>query len=563
MSMVLRVRHALSRTALDVQEIQRLRDVAAICNINDIDAFAVFAENGTFRGIVSAREAALFPNRIFADLLGRRQPPLLKAHDLLEDAVLLFDGERVDRLGVCDEHGQFCGVVSRNSVLETLFEREHRLAYYDQLTSLPNRIFLQSRLDVLIKSHCKAGTSFAVAFIDLDNFKNINDALGHGTGDRVLADIARRMEAGRRPEDVVCRFGGDEFVAIISSYSSDAELDVIVRNLFQTVSGHVSVEGHEVFVTASVGIARYPGDADTAENLLGHADLAMYRSKDSGREQVRFYEPGMEEEATQQVKLQNMLRHAHENGDFWLAWQPQFNLESGAIVGVEVLMRCTIPQTGSISPATFIPIAEQSGLIVSLSDWAFRQVTADITTTLAGLLPAGFRIAVNLSVSQLNAAVLRPVLAAAQTIRAHGYRLEIEITESALMRTQAQVDNFIEAMAENQVEIAVDDFGTGYSNLARLRDMSVNRLKIASSFIGALGGHSGDRSSKIVAAIVALARALGVAVTAEGVERPDQAEVLRELGCDDVQGFWYARPMPVADFAALARQSIIQDAARA
>lgn len=561
MNTVLRVHHALSRNALYVQDVQRLRDIADRCDINHIEAFAVFSEECAFRGIVSTREAALFPNRIFADLIGRRQPPLLNSHDLLEDAVLLLEGERADRLGVCDQNGQFCGIVSRNSVLETLFKREHRLANYDQLTTLPNRIFLQSRLDQLIKRHGKAGTTFAVAFIDLDNFKNINDALGHGTGDKVLADIARRMEAGRRPEDVVCRFGGDEFVAIFSDYTTDGELDAIVRTLFHTVSGHVSVDGHEVFVTASVGIARYPADADTAENLLGHADLAMYRSKDSGREQVRFYEPGMEDEATQQVKLQNMLRHAHDNGDFWLAWQPQFNLESGDIVGVEVLMRCTIPLTGAISPATFIPIAEQSGLIVSLSDWAFRQVTADITTTLAGLLPADFRIAVNLSVSQLNGAVLRPVLAAAQAIRAHGYRLEIEITESALMRSQAQVDEFIEAMAQNNVEIAVDDFGTGYSNLARLRDMSVNRLKIASSFIGALGGDACDRSTKIVAAIIALARALGVAVTAEGVERPDQAEVLRHLGCDDVQGFWYARPMPVADFAALARQSVSRRAA--
>ncbi|HEX3983043.1 MAG TPA: EAL domain-containing protein [Acidisoma sp.] len=550
MKPVLRIQQALSKTTLYVQETQRLRDVAATQSIRDIETFAIFSDSGSFKGIISAQEAALFPGRIFADLLVRRQPPLLKAEDPLEEAMLLFDTERIDRIGVSNKHGQFCGVVSRASMLEALFAREHRLAYYDQLTGLPNRFFLQSHLEQLIKTSEQAGAPFALAFIDLDNFKNINDALGHRVGDKVLAEIGRRLEQGRRACDVISRFGGDEFVAVISDYDSEEMLKGIVGELFSCLNGHVTVDEHEIFVTASVGVSRYPRDALDTETMLRNADLAMYRSKDDGREQFHFYEADMGTDAARHLRLQSLLRHAYDNGNFWLAWQPQFNLETSEIVGVEVLMRCTIPEVGPIAPSTFIPIAEQSGLIISLGEWAFQQVARETANHLAELLPSGFRISVNLSVSQLNTAIMRDVLETAKSIHGQGFRLEIEITESALMKASPQADAFIEQLTAHAVEIAVDDFGTGYSNLVRLRDMPVNRLKIAPSFTRDLD-QAGSRSTKIVAAVVALSRAMSIQVTAEGVERPEQAELLRQLGCDDAQGYWYAQPMPVADFAAL------------
>ncbi len=549
----LRVQQALSRNAISVRERECLRDLAARRTITAVAAFAVFSESGSFQGAITAREAALFPERSFADLLTKRPLPPLQADAPLEDAVLLFNTEQVECLGVYDRHNQFCGILSQASALEALIAREHHLTFYDQLTALPNRAFLHTRLDQLIQASRRDGSPFAVAFIDLDNFKQINNALGHCMGDQVLADVGQRLAANRRQQDTVCRFGGDAFVAILSGYGSEAELRTRVDHLFSCLNGHVTVREHEVFITASIGVARYPRDGVDGEHLLRNADLAMYRSKEGGRERFHFYEPGMDIESARQLKLQNILRRAYENGNFWLAWQPQFCLHSGDMVGAEVLMRCTSPASGSIDPSTFIPVAEQSGLIISLGEWALQQVARETVTHLAGL-PAGFRIAVNLSVSQLDNALIQPVLETAKAVQSRGFRLEVEITESTLMKASGEGDRFIAELAAHAVEIAVDDFGSGYSNLARLRDMPVNRLKIAPGFTHELDA-IGNRSAKIAAAVIALSRALSIAVTAEGVERPEQAELLRRLGCDDAQGYWYARPMPITEFAALAHRA--------
>lgn len=552
MKCVLRIRQALTERIIEVREIQRLRDVATARSIAEIEGFAVCTDDGSFLGIVSPQEAALFPGRIFADLLTRRPPPLLPAEDPLDLAVQFFIKEKVERAGVSDTDGRFLGVISRASVLEALFMREHKLAYYDVLTGLRNRVFLQERLERLIGGKAASPAPFALAFIDLDNFKTINDALGHRTGDQVLAEIGRRLDSARGPRDIICRFGGDEFVALIIDFDDEERLHDTVRRIFAALNGPVAVDGEEIFVTGSLGISRFPRDAEDAETMLRHADLAMYRAKHEGREQFHYYQEGMATDAARAFHLHGQLRQAYENGQFWLAWQPQVNLASGAIVGAEVLMRCTTPETGPLPPATFIPIAEQSGLIVSLGEWTFQTVGRELAAGLAELLPPGFRIAINLSMSQLNTSIMRAVMETAETIRANGLRLEVELTESALMQASGVAEAFIGELARQEIEIAVDDFGTGYSNLTRLRDLPVNRLKIAPSFTSDLN-ETGSRSAKIIAGIVALSRALAIEVTAEGVERPEQAELLRQMGCDHAQGYWYARPMPAAEFAASLR----------
>lgn len=545
------VAEALSTHSIEVQETSRLRNVAPGLRIDDIECFVVLAEDGACLGLVTAPEAALFPNRIFADLVSRRQPPAIAEDAPVDLALNRFDLERIERLPVCDAAGRFRGVISRRSVLEALFAYEHRLANYDLVTGLPNRAALQRRLDQLTTLPPAQRPRFAVVFIDLDNFKQVNDAFGHGAGDELLRAVATRLDTGRRPEDFICRFGGDEFVTLIIGYESDGELTGIVDRLFSSLNGHVRADEREVFVTASVGVSRCPEDGEDGGRLLKHADLAMYQSKEAGREQVHYFDPQRVRDISSRLTIANSLRRSHEKGQFWLAYQPQVTLATGALVGAEVLMRCTSPELGAIEPGTFIPIAEESGFIGTLSDWALRQIAEDVPRHLAGHLPAGFRVAVNLSAGQFNQTTLEAVLATARALDKVGYQLEVELTESTLTREPARTIQLLTELTRNRVQIAIDDFGTGFSNLSRLWEMPVNRLKISHIFTASLTSRQ-SRSFALVHAMLAFGQALNLAVTAEGVEREEQVALLRDLGCDDAQGFWYGRPVALADFVASA-----------
>lgn len=547
----LTVSEALSTTAIEVQETSRLRDVAPGLRIDDIECFVVLADDSTCLGLVTPPEAALFPNRIFADLVTRRQPPAIADDAPLDLALSRFDLEQLERLPVCDATGRFRGVISRRSVMEALFAHEHKLANYDLVTGLPNRTALHRRLEQLAAQAQTLRPRFAVVFIDLDNFKQVNDAFGHSVGDELLRSVAARLDKGRRAEDFICRFGGDEFVALIIGYKNEGELTGIVDRLFSTLNGHVRADEHEVFVTASVGVSRCPEDGEDGARLLRQADLAMYQSKEGGREQVHYFDPQRVRDVSTRLTIANSLRRAHEKGQFWLAYQPQITLATGALVGAEVLMRCTSAELGPIEPGTFIPIAEESGLIATLSDWALRQIAEEVPRYLAGRLPAGFRIAVNLSAGQLNPATLEAVLATARALDDAGYQLEVELTESTLTRESARAVQLLGELTRNRVQIAIDDFGTGFSNLSRLWEMPVDRLKISSTFTSGLTSRQ-SRSFALVHAMLAFAQALDLAVTAEGVEREEQAALLRDLGCDDAQGFWYGRPVALPDFLASA-----------
>lgn len=541
-------KHALCRKAVEVSDGHRYRDVVASGASPHGDlCFIVMDDAGTWRGFVTAAEAALFPNRIFADLVGRRQPAPI-AQDAPVDAVLRrMEAERLERLAVCDEAGRMRGIISRSSVIDALFAYEHRIANLDLVTGLPNRNALQARLEQLTVPRAAECNRFAVVFIDLDNFKQVNDAFGHSVGDEMLRSVASRLEAARRTEDFVCRFGGDEFVALILDYEDDTALGTIVDRLFAALNGHVRASGREIFVTGSVGVTRFPEDGQDAESLLRQADLAMYRSKEAGREQVRYFDRSQGRDIGTRLTIANSLRKAYETGEFWLAFQPQINLATGALVGAEVLMRCTSRELGPIEPATFIPIAEESGLIATLSDWALRQLAEDVPRQLAGRLPQGFRIAVNLSASQLNEATQEVVLAAAESLGGLGYRLEAELTESTLTREPTQALQLLATLSKHRVSIAIDDFGTGFSNLSRLWEMPVDRLKISHDFTETLTSRD-SRGFALVRAMIAFARALGLTVTAEGVEHDTQAALLRDLGCDEAQGFLYGRPVALHEF---------------
>ncbi|GAB0118593.1 putative bifunctional diguanylate cyclase/phosphodiesterase [Acidisoma sp. 7E03] len=507
----------------------------------------VLDETGQYAGIVTAAEAALFPSRIFADLVGRRQPAPMSEDAPLDAVLQRLEAEKLERLPVCDEAGRVRGVVSRSSVMDALFAYEHRIANLDLVTGLPNRNALHARLEQLTSQTMPASARFAVVFIDLDNFKQVNDAFGHSVGDEMLRSVAGRLDAARQPDDFVCRFGGDEFVALLVGYPEDDALAARVDQLFAALNGHVRAAGREIFVTGSVGVTRFPEDGQDAESLLRQADLAMYRSKEAGREQVRYFDRIEGQDVGTRLTIANSLRKAYDTGEFWLAFQPQVNIATGAFVGAEVLMRCTSRELGPIDPGTFIPIAEESGLIATLSDWALRQLAEEIPQQLAGRLPKGFRLGVNLSASQLNPTTQAAVLAAAKALGACGYRLEAELTESTLTREPVQALQLLATLTKHEVSIAIDDFGTGFSNLSRLWEMPVDRLKISHDFTEAMTSRD-SRGFALVRAIIAFARALDLGVTAEGVEREEQVSLLRDLGCDEAQGFWYARPVPLPEF---------------
>lgn len=543
----LRVADALSKNTIDVRQTSRLRDIAPNVDLDAIDCFVVLAEDGPCLGIVTAAEAALFPNRSFADLLSRRQPMAIAEDAPLALALSRFDTENLERLEVRDGAGRCRGIISRRSVMEALFAHEHHLANYDLVTGLPNRTALQCRLRLLADLPEAERPRFAVVFIDLDNFKQVNDAFGHSAGDALLREVAARLGASQRPEDFVCRFGGDEFVALIIGYAEDAALFTVVNKLFAALNGHLRSDAHEVFITASVGVSRYPEDGQDGEALLRQADLALDQSKAAGREQVRYFDRCRVQDGRARLSIANALRRAEDMGEFWLAYQPQISLATGALVGAEVLMRCTSSELGVISPGTFIPIAEESGLIGTLSDWALRHIAEEVPRMLAGRLPHGFRIAVNLSAGQLNQATLDAVLTTARALDAVGYQLEVEITESTLTREPVEAIRLLTALRQNRVPIAIDDFGTGFSNLSRLWEMPVDRLKISQTFTAGLISRE-CRGFGLVRAMLAFAQALDLAVTAEGVEQEEQATLLRHLGCHEAQGYWYGAPVALCDF---------------
>jgi diguanylate cyclase (GGDEF)-like protein len=388
-----------------------------------------------------------------------------------------------------------------------------------------------------------------VLFIDLDRFKHINDSLGHHVGDELLRSVARRLVQAVRTGDTVSRLGGDEFVVVLNGVSGPEEVSLIVQQrLIARVREPHAVAGAELHVSCSIGIAMYPGDADDLDTLMRHADTAMYEAKAAGKDAARFFVPEMTERAQVRLRLETRLRQAHEQGALALHWQPRVAAQGGALIGVEGLLRWTDRELGAISPAEFVPIAEETGLIVPIGAWVIDQACAQIAAWSAAGLPA-FGVSINLSARQLSDSGL--VGTVRDALQRHGVapeRLELELTESVVMEGDGAHHGRIQALRALGVAIAIDDFGTGYSSLAYLSRLPCDRLKIDRSFVHDLLGDTNARA--IVRAIIGLGHTLGLTVVAEGVEREAEAALLREAGCDELQGFLYARPMPAEALAA-------------
>ena len=422
-------------------------------------------------------------------------------------------------------------------------------AFYDALTGLPNRRMLRDRLEQEIKKTRRDDQQLAILFIDLDHFKEVNDTLGHDSGDLLLIEAARRIQACVRESDTVARMGGDEFTVILSELPNTSHLEGVLQKLLQAMGEVFQLGAEQVFVSASIGITMYPSDATDIESLYKNADQALYVAKGAGRNRFSFFTPALQEAAQTRVRLANDLRTALVEQQFRVVYQPIVNLTTGAIHKAEALIRWQHPTRGLVSPAAFIPIAEASGLIVDIGEWVFQQAMAQVQRWRHSLAPS-FQISVNKSPVQFhhNDTGRAPWDLQLQAQGLPGACIVVEITEGLLLDTSTSVADQLLELRDSGIQVSLDDFGTGYSSLSYLQKFDIDFVKIDQSFVRHLIDHSTDLA--LCKAIIVMAHALGMKVIAEGVETQLQRDLLATAGCDYAQGYFYARPMSEPDFEA-------------
>jgi diguanylate cyclase (GGDEF)-like protein len=477
---------------------------------------------------------------------GRITQPLAR---LDEAAGRLAAGEHVQvRVRGEDELARLAN--SFNEMVGKIVEREQRitqLAFNDVLTGLPNRTMFQQTLEHYFRAAEGKGTQFALHCLDLDQFKVINDTLGHPAGDALLVEVANRLQQAARG-NFVARLGGDEFV-VLQTISNDRDaIDRLARDILVTMAHPLNVDGNQFVPSTSIGIAIAPEDGDDAGTLLRNADLALYRAKEAGRGTYAFFEQSLNERAQQRRQLETDLRLALERGEFELFYQPLFDLEQNRICSFEALLRWRHPKRGLVSPAEFVSVAEDTGLIVPLGAWVIREACAR-----AACWPEHIRVAVNVSAVQFHRGALHEtILRALADSGLAPNRLEVEITETIFLDGGDTTLRLLHALRSLGVRIALDDFGTGYSSLSYLQSFPFDKLKIDRSFIQNLLTREG--ATAIVHAITELANALGIETTAEGVEETAQLMELRAHGCSSVQGFLFSEPMTVGEVEKLFRE---------
>jgi diguanylate cyclase (GGDEF)-like protein/PAS domain S-box-containing protein len=427
----------------------------------------------------------------------------------------------------------------------------HYMAHHDALTGLPNRRLMQDRLNQAIMQARRKQRHVAVLFIDLDRFKLVNDTLGHDSGDYVLKDVARRLATCVREVDTVSREGGDEFVIVLPDLEKPESARIVAEKILRELAKPMDIGGQEVHVTPSIGISHYPNDATDVNHLLKHADTAMYQAKDAGRNTVRFFTGDLNFLLAKRLEVEVRLRKAIENEEFFLRYQPQVDIATGRITGMEALLRWNDPERGEILPQEFVSVAEELGLIVQLGEWAFRTACRQVRVW-ADEGIADVAVSVNISPRQFMSSRLVPsLLAIVRETGADPNRLELEITETMVMRNLDQSIEVLRQLRAVGMKVAVDDFGMGYSSLGQLARLPANSLKIDRSFV--TQAVDDPSSGSITEAIIAMARRLKLRVTAEGVETRAQLEFLRANQCDAFQGFLFSRPVTSLEATAMLR----------
>ncbi|PTB18715.1 diguanylate cyclase [Trinickia symbiotica] len=479
-------------------------------------------------GLIAIREGLAANREVSAVLRNYRKDGALFWNQLYVAPVPDTDGRITHHIGVI------------NDVTE-LIRYQEQLEYqanYDSLTRLPNRILLRERL----QQSMARGIELAVVFVDLDGFKNVNDSLGHSVGDRLLGVVAERLARTVQAGDTVARHGGDEFVIVLTELVGDGALVKWMERVRAVISEPVMLDGTELYVGCSMGASLFPQDGEDVETLLKKADLAMYRAKDMGRNTFQLYQPEMNTSVGARLSLERRLRRALRDGEFLLHYQPQVDIGTGRIVGMEALVRWHDPEVGLVPPSAFIPVAEESGLIGPLSEWVLREACRQNKAWQdEGLPPA--RVSVNLSARQFQQRdIAKLVMSILEETGLEPRYLELELTESTIMRNAEEAVIMLNELHALGIGLAIDDFGTGYSSLSYLKRFPVDRLKIDRSFVSDIGDSSDDET--ITSAIIALAHSLDLQVIAEGVETAAQLDFLKARACHEMQGYYFARPMP-------------------
>ncbi|KJR42229.1 PAS/PAC sensor-containing diguanylate cyclase/phosphodiesterase [Candidatus Magnetoovum chiemensis] len=437
------------------------------------------------------------------------------------------------------------------SVLEDSHNRLHYLSYYDSLTGLPNRLMLSQYIALAMSSAKRRNTSFSLIFIDVDNFKNVNDTMGHEVGDMLINEVAIILKSYIRDEDTLARIGGDEFVILLPSADSQEGAKTVANRIFNSIVSSpihlsecgLSLTNCDFFITLSAGIVVYPNDGDDTSTLLRNADTAMHYAKAQGRNNYQLYANYMNKTASERLLMENNIRKALDNKEFYMFYQPQINLETGRIIGAEALIRWTQPEMGNIPPDRFIPVAEDTGLIIPISDWVVEHSMSEAKDFFCD---RGLKLAVNVSMQHFNTGLLKCVERCLEKTDFNPQLFEIELTERIFMKDIEQTISSLNKFKEKGISIAIDDFGTGYSSLQYLKRLPIDKIKIDKSFI--MDIIVDEEAKTIVNAIISMAKSLNLRLVAEGIETPQQLLYLKLLSCHAGQGYFFSKPLSFDNF---------------
>ena len=524
-----------------------LRDTALLAFPCMLVFAAMLGTRRLYFGLFAAM-VAMIAWVLYANVSGRHvnSLPPLSYNTFVDVAAVLFVTCVVAWLMASDMHAALDAVHAKNAQMAAAQERMEMMATHDALTNLPNRSLARDRFEQAAAAARRGGHSVAMLYLDLDNFKNVNDTLGHGSGDTLLIQVGDRLSTLLRHADTVARLGGDEFLLLVPEASDGAAVAEIANKVVAGLMAPFDVIGMEIFSGCSLGITMFPADGEDFDSLLKKADIAMYRAKESGRNAFRFWDTEMNASVVEHVELLSAMRAALAHRDFTLSYQPQFDLRTGRLIGAEALIRWHHAELGHISPTRFIPLAERSGLIIPIGDWVLQEACAQAQRWRA----AGWTdltISVNVSPVQFRRSNVETSVA--QALAGSGLpsaNLELELTESLLIQDSLALAESLASLRRMGVRFAIDDFGTGYSNLAYLKRFEVERLKIDQTFVRRLTDDVQDQA--IVRAIVQMASSLNLFTVAEGVEDGATLALLGDLGCQQGQGFHWSPAVPAAQF---------------